>query len=259
MGVDIPEKGELVLVTVKQISSHGVYVSLDEYGGMRGFLHRSEVATGRVRHIERFIRMGQKEVLKVIRVNRARLEVDLSLKQVTKQDKKDKLIEVKQNEKARNIFETVRSKLSLNYHDSQRYLSIIEEHFDTTYHALESVARDGGQALSSLDLPSVYVQALEDIVKEKIVLPKVDIKGVLEVTSNLPDGIDVIKDALTAAEQAEAPGVKVAITYVSAPKYRIVVEADDYKAAEKVMKAAVETVQDRMKKKGMVNFIRKKG
>ncbi len=115
MSLDIPEEGELVLVTVNQITTYGVYVSLDEYHGMRGFLHRSQIATGRVRHIERFIRVGQKEVLKVIRVNRARKEVDLSLKQVTGQDKKDKLIDVKQREKAKNIIEMVRGKINLSY------------------------------------------------------------------------------------------------------------------------------------------------
>jgi translation initiation factor 2 subunit 1 len=258
MSEDIPERGELVLVTVKQISSHGVYVSLDEYNGMRGFLHRSEVATGRVRHIERFIRVGQKEVLKVVRVNRARLEVDLSLKQVSKQEKKDKLIEVKQNDKAKNILDTAKSRLNLPDETSQKYQSILEEKFDTTYLALEAVARDGGKILEDTGLPQDYIHTLEAIAKEKITLPRVEISGVLEVTSHLPNGLDVIKGALTAAETTDEPSVQVMIRYISAPKYRVAVEADDYKTAEKTMKAAIETVQGKMQKKGTVNFIRKK-
>ncbi len=258
MGEDIPERGELVLVTVKQISSHGVYVSLDEYDGMRGFLHRSEVATGRVRHIERFIRMGQKEVLKVVRVNKARAEVDLSLKQVSKQEKKDKLIEVKQNDKAKNILDAVKGRLNLNAETNRKYESILEDKFDTAYLALEAVAREGGQALEGTDLPENYVHTLEEVAREKITLPRVEISGVFEVTSHLPNGIDVIKGALTAAEKIEAPRTQVMIRYISAPKYRVAVEADDYKTAEKILKAAVETVQDKMQKKGTVNFVRKK-
>lgn len=258
MGEDIPERGELVLVTVKQISSHGVYVSLDEYDGMRGFLHRSEVATGRVRHIERFIRMGQKEVLKVVRVNKARAEVDLSLKQVSKQEKKEKLIEVKQNDKAKNILDAVKGKLNLNTELSQKYESTLDDKFETTYQALEAVAREGGKVLEGTSLPESYVHTLEEVAKEKITLPRVEISGVLEVTSHLPNGIDVIKGALAAAEKIEAPRAQVMIRYISAPKYRVAVEADDYKTAEKILKAAVETVQDKMQKKGTVNFIRKK-
>jgi translation initiation factor 2 subunit 1 len=255
----IPEKGELVLVTVKQISSYGVYVSLDEYDGMRGFLHRSEIATGRVRHIERFIRMGQKEVLKVVRVNRARQEVDLSLKQVTKQDKKDKLIEVKQSDKARNILEAVRTKLDITPQESYTYQSALEERFESAYQTLEAIAKEGDKVVSDLGFPTNYVQTLVEVAREKIVLPKVHIAGVLEVASPLPDGIDIVKNALTTAEGVDNTSAKVQIGYISAPKYRLVVEADDYKIAEKVMKAAVEVVQDKMQKKGTVSFTRKKG
>lgn len=253
----IPDGGDLVLVTVNYISPHGVYVSLDEYGGMKGFLHVSEISTGRVRHIEHFIRMGQKEVLKVIRVNRARGEVDLSLKQVTKQEKKDKLIEVKQQEKARNIIWLVKSKLNLSEEETRKLQASLEEKFGTLYEALEEVAREGGSVLSDLGLPTTYVSIIEEVAKEKVALPKVDINGVLEISSPLSNGIDVVKNALSVAESLRAPNSKIMISYLSAPKYRIVVEAGDYKEAEKILKHVVQVVHDEMKSKGTVNFTRK--
>ncbi|MFQ6134392.1 MAG: translation initiation factor IF-2 subunit alpha [Nitrososphaerales archaeon] len=255
--MEIPEEGEFVLVTVNQITSHGVYVSLDEYNRMRGFLHRSQVATGRVRHIERFIRVGQKEVLKVIRVSRAREEVDLSLKQVTRQDKKDKLIDVKQREKAKNIIEMVRSKLDLSREENYKFQSALENQFGTLYQALEDVTKEGGKVLSGLGLPQVYIDSLEEVAKEKITLPKVKIKGILEVSSPLSNGIEIVKKALSTAEKLETFSAKILISYVSAPKYRLVVEAGDYKEAEKILKKAVEVVQNEMKKKGTMKFLRK--
>src|SRR5487761_1219736 len=72
--MSMPDEGELVLATVTEISPHGVYVTLDEYGRLPAFLHISEIATGWVRDIERYAKPGQKIVLKVIRQNRNRKE-----------------------------------------------------------------------------------------------------------------------------------------------------------------------------------------
>ena len=50
------------------------------------------------------------------------------------------------------------------------------------------------------------------------------------------------------------------IHYVGAPRYRIVVEANDYKEAEDKLRKAAETVVDTIKKKnGIAEFIRKEG
>jgi len=196
--VNIGEEGELVLVTSKQITPHGVYVSLDEYNNMKGFLHRSQIATGRVRHIERFVRVGQKEVLKVIRVNKFRQEVDLSLKQVTGQEKKEKLIDVKQSEKAKKIMESIKNKLNISEENLSDYIKSIEEKFDSLYLALEEIVREGGEIISGLNIPQQFIDSLVEVSREKIILsrpqvsnasarsPSLRIALELTRTSNIP-------------------------------------------------------------------------
>lgn len=109
----LPDEGEIMIVTVRQVTGHRAYVTLDEYNSMTGFLHISEIATGWIRNIERYVRPKQKAVLKVIRVNKVRGEVDTSLKQVSAEECKSKLIEVKKNDKAATFFDFVKSKLNM--------------------------------------------------------------------------------------------------------------------------------------------------
>src|SRR5436309_14734677 len=109
----LPEAGDLVIATVKEVTGHGAYVSLDEYQQLTAFLHISEIATGWIRNIERYVKPKQKAVLKVIRVDRTRAEVDLSLKQVSGEERKSKLIEIKKNEKASVFMEIIKSKTKI--------------------------------------------------------------------------------------------------------------------------------------------------
>src|SRR5215471_15216357 len=109
----LPESGEVVISTVREITSHGIYVNLDQYDGTNGFLHVSEISTGWVRNIDRVAKVSQKLILKVTRINRARREIDLSLRQVTNEERRAKVIEWKREERALAIVDAVKKKLGL--------------------------------------------------------------------------------------------------------------------------------------------------
>ena len=69
---ELPEVGEIVIGTISKIGDHGAYATLDEYDGIQGFLHISEIAPGWVRNVTRFVKMGDKKVLLVKKINRER-------------------------------------------------------------------------------------------------------------------------------------------------------------------------------------------
>ncbi len=77
--VIFPEVGDLVVATVKRVEDYGAYVKLDEFAGIEGLVHISEMATTWVRNIRDHAREGQKLVLKVLRVNPQRNQIDLAL------------------------------------------------------------------------------------------------------------------------------------------------------------------------------------
>ncbi|MEM2760614.1 MAG: translation initiation factor IF-2 subunit alpha [Nitrososphaerales archaeon] len=238
---ELPEVGEIVIATIRDVTSHGAYVTLDEYGGMTGFLHISEIATGWIRNVERYVRPKQKAVLKVIRVNKARAEVDLSLKQVGGEEKKKKLLEVKKDEKARAFMEIIKERCKLSDEEVMRYSEVLSDKFPILYDAFESVAKKGIKVIEDLDLPQEVIAAIEEAAK-KIPVPTVEVRGIMEITCRKPNGIEIIKETLKSAEDSKAD-TKVEIAYIGAPKYRIMVNSENFKTAEKVLNAAIQKIQ----------------
>ena len=108
----MPEQGEIILATVTKVMDHGAYVTLDEYDDVQGFLHISEIAPGWIRSVNRFVKDGEKKVLLVKKVKSG--DIDLSLKQVSKDQKKQKLKEVKKYEKGKTLLQNVQEKTKLS-------------------------------------------------------------------------------------------------------------------------------------------------
>ncbi len=253
----MPDAGELVMASVKQISPHGVYVNLDEYDKLPAFLHISEISTGWVRDIERYAKPGQKLVLKVIRVNKTRKEIDLSLRQVSGEERRTKIIEVKKNERAKTILDALKVRLNMDQKAIQKLLDALYERYDATYDAFEDFARRGQKAIQRVEVPAEYVEALESVSKEKISIPTVEVRGIMDIRVKTPDGIEVIRNALASSQEVKSSAAQVKTTYLGTPRYRLTVRAENYKIAERVLQASIERIQSAIEKsKGKFTFVR---
>jgi translation initiation factor 2 subunit 1 len=250
----LPEPGEVVVCTVREITSHGIYVNLDQYDGTNGFLHVSEISTGWVRNIDRVAKVSQKLILKVIRVNKARREIDLSLRQVTNEERRAKVIEWKREERAVAIIEAVKKKLGFDDAHEREIGRRLENEFGSLYVALETAARKGAKVLAPLALPDKEAEAIAEIAAEKIVPPRYEVGALVEVSSRSPEGIEQVKKTLMAA--ASAQSAEVHITYAGAPRYRVRITADDYKQAEKALDGVLEKIKDGVGKHDVFSFKR---
>ena len=252
---DMPEIGEIVIATVTKIGDHGAYVSLDEYNNIQGFLHISEIAQGWVRSVGKFVKEGEKKVLLVKKVREGREEIDLSLKQISRDQKKKKLLDVKRYEKGKGIIKSVQEKTKLSDAELENLEDKIFSKYDSVYDAVVDIARRGISVLNDLKLPK---KILDVIVEEgsKIKLPSAEILGVLEITDTSSNGIENIKKKLQDLEKKGQNG-EVVVSYIGAPKYRLSVTASDFKSAEKILKPILEDTQKNVEKnKGTFKFTR---
>lgn len=245
----LPERGDIVLCTVREITSHGIYVDLDEFDGMNGFLHISEISTGWVRNIDRVAKVGQKLVLKVVRAEKSRREVDLSLRQVTNEERRNKLIEWKQKEKAVTILSMVKKKLAMDDRQYSELVGKLQDEYGTIYEALENASKKGEKVFASMGLPPEVVTEMVTTATEKIASPKYEVGSIVEMSSNAPDGISQIKKALAVGLNASTVA-EIKMTYVGAPRYRVRVTAEDYKQADKVMGSVLQKMEEAIGKHG---------
>ena len=256
----LPDEGDIVVASVRDIKGHGAYVTLDEYEGLTSFLSIREIASGYVRNIQRFVKPKQKIVLKVIKVNRTRKEVDTSLKQISGEERKSKLIEVKRSEKAAGFLDSIKTKLNLNDIQMKEIQDSILQNYDDVYSLFESIATKGMEdAAKKLGFAEEIMKAIVEE-SNKIRIPQNEIRGIMEISSKKPDGIEIIKSVLVdAAEGTKANPSNISISYIGAPRYRIAIKAENFKMAEKAMSRTIEKIQKGIEKnQGNFNFTREK-
>ena len=255
---EYPDVGELVVGTVVKVQSFGAFVKLDEYPGREGFIHIAEIATGWVKRIRNHIKEKQKVVCKVLHVDTGKGHIDLSLKRVNEHQRRDKIQEWKNAQKAEKLLEMVAKQLGKTVEECYKeFGNELVKKYGTLYAAFEECAYDV-ETLKNDGFTGNWLKVFEEVAKNNITIPFVEIKGYVNVTSWLPDGIEHIKNALLEAEKSEYEDVEIQVKYIGAPQYMISVKAPDYKIAEDELRKAVGRITDYIKQyKGDCEFHRK--
>src|SRR3989475_2334742 len=221
-----PEVGDLVIATVTRVEDYGAYVKLDEYKAVEGLVHISEISTTWVRNIRDHARQGQKLVLKVLRVNPQRNQIDLSLRRVTGREKSEKMLEWKKERKAEAILKSAAEKMNKPEEDAETIKNTILDKFGGLYDPLEEAMDEGPEALVKAGLTEEWAQAIAEVSKTQILLEKSKVRCTLAVTFHKPGRFEIIRQTLLGAKKIRRPrGSEVKIYTIGAPKYRIEVEA----------------------------------
>jgi len=246
-----PQEDELVFCTVTKIFHSSVFVVLDEYE-RSGMINISEIAPGRIRNIRDYVTQGKKIVCKVLRIDEKKGHIDLSLRRVNEAERKRKLEEIKQEQKAEKIIEL--SAKQLKEKTEELYNKVADKVFEKQPY-LFLFFKDVGEGkaqIKDLGLAKKETDILQTIVSEKFKPPRIEIKSVLELKSYEPNGVEIIKKILGNIEKTSG----ISLSYLGGGRYRINIESDSYKEAEKTLSVVESEILSKISKKGEGKFSR---
>ena len=234
---DYPEEGDLVVCTVKSVRNFGAFVELEEYLKREGFIHVAEIATGWVKRMSDYVREGQRVVCKVLKVDKSKGHIDLSLKKVNAHQKREKIQLWKNDQKAEKLIEIVAQRLQITPDEfmEEHAVNILAE-FDSLYGAFEAAASEEG--LGKKKLKGTWIKTFCEVAKENVTVSTASVNGILEISCVDRDGVDKVKAALLAAEK-HGDG-KVVVQYLGAPRYLLIASDDEFKSAESILVKASE-------------------
>ena len=210
-----------MVCTIGTVKQNGVYVDLDGYPGREGFIFIGEVASGWVKNIRSIVREGQRVVAKVIKVKKDKRSVELSIKSVSDERRRDTLQRWKNRQRAGQLLRIVGERSGWDDSKIAEMNTELSETYGSLYAAFEETAIENN-ALKNEGFEGDWIAVFIEIAVENII----QIHG--------SEGIDVIRNALTAAEDcaSKEDEVEVDAYYDGAPEYRIELKAPDWDIAE---------------------------
>ncbi len=232
---NFPEEGELVLCTIKKTFDQGAYVTLDEYN-REGYLSLKEISLKWIKNIHDYVREEQKVVLKVIRVDRERGAINLSLRSVSDAERKAKTEDIKRVQKEEKFIGFVSNELKINGDKIREILKPLEDKYGTIYEGIEKIASDNTN-VEILSCEDTLLENLVGLINKNVKAKKVEVSGFVMLKSYDADGVERIKKIFKMADAKN-----VTITYIGAPVYKIDVISDEYKTAEKKLKTISEKI-----------------
>lgn len=244
-----PEEGELVVVTVKNVKQNGVYVDFDEYPGIEGFIFIGEIASGWVKNIRSFVRDGQRLICKVMRTKKDGSSLELSLKSVSEERRRDRLQEWKNEQRSNQLLKVLAEKVGWSEEVRDEHGEELTQAYGSLYASFEEAAMNEA-SLADAGFEGKWIKEFVEIAIENIIPPFVEIKGSLNLSVNSENGVEIIREALLSAEKysSEQDEISVMCYYDGAPEYRMVLKAPDFKTAEdlwlEVSKSVVSIIEE---------------
>ncbi|MEM7821866.1 MAG: translation initiation factor IF-2 subunit alpha [Candidatus Aenigmatarchaeota archaeon] len=238
----LPEWGELVVCNVKRITPYAAWCELEEYPGVEGMIHISEVSGKWVHDIREYVKINKQCVAKVVKIDYQKNFVNLSLKRVSKDEEKDKMNIFRREQRAEKMLEQAAKELGKNLEQAYEEVGfLLQEKFGELFVAFEE-AKKGSENLIKHGVPEKWAATIAKIAEASFQEKETTIKADVELKSFAGNGIEKIKEILHSLEKNGFT-----VKYISAPKYRVELSGKDPKLAKKRMIESLEEVVKQIK------------
>ncbi|HLC51618.1 MAG TPA: S1 RNA-binding domain-containing protein [Candidatus Nanoarchaeia archaeon] len=227
-----PEEDEIVLCKVTKIFPNSVFVELLEYG-KPGMVHISEVSPGRIRNLRDFVAIDRQIVCKILRMDREKGHIDLSLRRVNSNQRREKLDEIKSELKAESLISNLAKKI--NKKPEVLYAEITKvvfKEYSHLYLCFKDIV-SGDIDLAELGLKNDLAEEVKAAVIEKFKPKKISVQGEIRLKTYHSDGVEKIRDILKRVGEVSDT---ISISYLGAGRYKLSITDLDYKPAENTLK-----------------------
>ncbi|KAA8499961.1 Eukaryotic translation initiation factor 2 subunit alpha [Porphyridium purpureum] len=246
-----PEPDDVVMVLVKDIQDVGAYVQLLEYNKIQGMIMLSELSRRRIRSVNRLLRVGSQEVVVVVRVDKEKGYIDLSKSRVTADD----LVRMEEKwNKASTVHSIMRRVAELTEVDLEDlYIRVgwpLYRKFGHAYDAFRAAVQDADAIFKGLDMSEQERAELMKNIEGRLKPKAVKMRADFEVTCFGFEGIDAIKAALKAGEEASSEEMRVRVKLVAPPLYVATTQAVDKKKGFDALETALEAIKTEIQKRG---------
>lgn len=263
-----PKEGEFIVGKVTDIHDQYVYVALIDYEGLdmddvaRGMIHVSEISSRWVKKIRHHVRVGQRIVLRVLRVDPTKGHIDLSLRRVNSAQREVRMKEWKYALKYENLLQFLVDATDLSLDDAYEQIGFpVLDQFDSYQEAIEELKENGEDILQDIKNVSEDVKkAFLQVINENVEISTINIIGKIQLSYNAENGIDLVKESLIEAGNIiknPKETRKLSISYIAAPYYRLEIVSKDYLDAENILSDVLEVIEAKVNKyNGTFDFIR---
>lgn len=248
---EYPDIDETVIIIIDSITDSGFYVSLPEYNDIEGLVTFNESSRRNPMHGANSIRCGQQRSAVVLRVDKDKKYIDLSIKRVSSEDNEKCFSKFTKEKIVNGIMKQIAEKTKKPLHEYyEKYIWKLTEKYGDAYDAFKLILSSPDIifdeiGVSDSDERTEIIQMIIKKMRSRVIKAYAEIDLMCFQT-----GIDAIKTILKSGEisvthQQKYGGgeSKVSIQYVGAPTYSLSTTSIDRQCALQTLYKSIEIMK----------------